>query len=414
MAKRSTIAAIDVGTWKVCTVLAELDENAHIQVLGMGVAPAQGLHKGMVVDISKARVAIKESVRGAERTSGVKIRSAYVGITGRHVGSLNSRGMVAIRRGDRMVTRKDLKRVLSNARMIKIDSDRKVLHVIPRGYMVDGQDGITNSEGMHGSRLDVETHIVTAATIAIRNLVKGVHGAGVEVDDLVLEPLASAEAVLTDDEMEYGVILADIGCGTTDVAVYKDGSIWHTAVLPVGGYQFTKDITMGLGAPFNVAEELKLKYGSIRPDVTKLEEKIDTAGWGLEEGNGIVRENIFEIVQARAEELLNMILVEVVPTVESEAHSPRNLVLTGGTANLPGLAARAQEIFRIPVRVGTPLGMSGLADALQDPAYATSVGLLRWGARHGAENHWRDSGYLANLGGAVRRAASGVKKVFED
>jgi cell division protein FtsA len=379
-----------------------------MRVLGAGVAPAKGLHKGTVVDIEKTKESIRESAKMAERSCGAKIESAYVGITGRHVGSLNNRGMVAVRRGDRLV----INRVLSNARTVKVPGDRRLLHVIPRGYMVDGQTGVTNPEGMHGFRLDVETHIVTAAGAAIQNLVKCIRGAGIEVDDLVLEPLASAEAVLSSDERENGVILADIGCGTTDVAVFKDGSIWHTAVVPVGGYQFTRDIAMGLGIPYNVAEELKIKYGSVKPDSARLEERIDTARWGLENGNSIVREDICEIVQARAEELLNMILVEMAPSAESEALSPHNLVLTGGTANLTGLADRAKEIFRIPARVGVPKDMYGLADILFNPAYATSVGLLLWGARHGAENNWQQRRYWENFSGMVRRLLFRMKRVF--
>ncbi len=411
--KTGTFASIDVGTSKICTILANVDDTGGMRVLGAGVAPARGLHKGVVVDIEKTKEAIRESAMLAERSCGAKIESAYVGITGRHVGSLNNSGMVAIRRSDRLVTQKELNRVLSNARTVKVPSDRKLLHVIPRGYQVDGQTGVTNPEGMHGFRLDVETHIVTAAGASIQNLVKCIRGAGIEVDDLVLEPLASAEAVLTPDEMQNGAILADIGCGTTDVAIFKDGSIWHTAVLPVGGYQFTRDITLGLGVPYDVAEELKTKYGDVKPDSDRLEDTIDTSQWSLDNnGNSIVRENICEIVQARAEELLNMIVVEMAPSAESEALNPQTLVLTGGAANLSGLAARAQEIFRIPSRVGTPKGMYGLADILFNPAYATSVGLLLWGSKHGPEQNWRQGRHWENFGGAVRRLLFRMKRVL--
>ena len=265
MKKRGIITSIDVGTTKVCTIIADVDDGGNIRVIGVGVTPSKGLHKGLVVNINDAKESIRESVRKAEQASGYKVESAYVGVTGRHVSSLNNRGVVAITRNDRLVRSDDLKRVLQCAQSIKVPSDRKLLHVIPRGYAVDGQAGVKNPVGMHGFRLDVETHVITAAVTSVQNLVKCIRGIGIDIEDLVLEPLASSEAVLTEDEKQVGVVLADIGGGTTDIAVFKDGSIWHTAVLPVAGYQLTRDIAIGLGLPFDVAEEMKKKYGSVMP-----------------------------------------------------------------------------------------------------------------------------------------------------
>ena len=225
-----------------------------IQVAGVGITPSNGLHKGLVVNINDAKESIRESVKKAEQASGYKVESAYVGVTGRHVSSLNNQGVVAITRNDRLVRPDDLRRVLQNAQSVKVPNDRKLLHIIPRGYAVDGQVGVKNPVGMHGFRLDVETHVITAAVASVQNLAKCIRGIGVDIDDLVLEPLASGEAVLTGDEKQVGVILADIGGGTTDIAVFKDGSIWHTSILPVAGYQLTRDVAIGLGLPFDIAE----------------------------------------------------------------------------------------------------------------------------------------------------------------
>ncbi|PKH46301.1 cell division protein FtsA, partial [Dehalococcoides mccartyi] len=261
--KNRIVTAIDVGTTKICTIIAEVNPVGGVNVVGVGIGPSQGLHKGLVVNINDARESIRESIRKAEQASGYKVESAYVGVTGRHVTSMNNKGVVAITRNDRLVRSDDLKRVMATAQNISVPNDRKLLHVIPRTYAVDGQSGVKNPVGMHGFRLDVETHIITAAATSVQNLVKCIRGLGIDIDDLVLEPIASSEAVLTDDEKQVGVILADIGGGTTDICVFKDGSIWHTAIIPVAGYQLTRDVAIGLGLPFDVAEEMKKRYGSV-------------------------------------------------------------------------------------------------------------------------------------------------------
>ena len=283
MPKGRLVTAIDVGTTKICTLIADVYTQKGIQVLGVGIVPSEGLHKGVVADIPRARASIKESVRKAEQMAGKRVDSAYVGVTGRHVDSLNNKGIVAINRQDRKVRTEDLRRALEVARAVSIPSDRKVLHIIPRGYMLDNQTKVENPVGMHGFRLDVETHLITAAIDSVQNLAKCVRGLGIDIEDLVLEPLASAEAVLEPDEREAGVILADIGGGTTDIAVFKDGSIYHTSVIPVAGYQVTRDIALGLNLPFEMAEAMKKKYGSLQAggDGT-----IDTRGLGETDGQG--------------------------------------------------------------------------------------------------------------------------------
>ena len=350
MKKWTTIASIDVGTTKVCTILADVDDRGGVRVIGVGINPSHGLHKGLVVNINEAKESIKESVRQAEQASARKIESAYIGVTGRHVTSMNNRGVVAITRNDRLVRSDDLKRVLTCAQSVKVPSDRKLLHVIPRDYAIDGQPGVKNPVGMHGFRLDVETHIITAAVASVQNLVKCIRGIGIEIDDLILEPLASSEAVLTEDEKQVGVILADIGGGTTDIAVFRDGSIWHTAVLPVAGYQLTRDISIGLGLPFDVAEQMKKRYGSVMP---VYEAKAATTNAITEDGHGISHQDLCDIIRARVEEIIRLILLEM-PQSEYEALVPAGLVLTGGSANLSGIEALGRDLLQLPVRVGIP------------------------------------------------------------
>ncbi len=404
MKKRTSLASIDVGTTKVCTTLADVDDSGGVRVVGVGIAPSHGLHKGLVVNISEARESIRESVRKAEQASAQKVESAYVGVTGRHVSSLNNRGVVSITRNDRLVRPDDQKRVLSCAQSVKIPSDQKLLHVIPRGYSIDGQMGVKNPVGMHGFRLDVETHIITAAVASVQNLVKCIRGLGIDIDDLILEPLASSEAVLTEDEKHVGVVLADIGGGTTDICVFREGSIWHTSILPVAGYQLTRDISIGLGLPFDVAEQMKKRYGSVMP---VYETTAATTNSIAEDGHGISHRDLCDIIRARIEEIIRLIILEM-PQSEYAALIPAGLVLTGGSSNLSGIEALGRNILDLPVRVGLPTKVYGIADTLQDPAYATSVGLLLWGVKHEGKEAWKAGG----LGSGLRRFMSRVFRLF--
>ncbi|MFC1958747.1 cell division protein FtsA [Chloroflexota bacterium] len=404
MKKRTTLVSIDVGTTKVCTTIAEVSEGNAIQVAGVGITPSNGLHKGLVVNINDARESIHKSVRKAEQASGYKVESAYVGVTGRHVSSLNNQGVVAITRNDRLVRPDDLKRVLQSAQSVKIPNDRKLLHVIPRSYAVDGQAGVKNPIGMHGFRLDVETHVITAAVASIQNLAKCIRGIGIDIEDLVLEPLASGEAVLTEDEKQAGIVLADIGGGTTDIAVFKDGSIWHTAILPVAGYQLTRDVAIGLGLPFDIAEEMKKRYGSVMP---VYEGKTETTSAIAEDGHGVSHQDLCDIIRARIEEIIRLILLEL-PRSDYEELVPAGLVLTGGSSNLSGIDTLGREILRLPVRVGIPTNIHGISDALRDPAYATSVGLLIWGAKNAGNQSWKSNRFGIDL----RRLASRIRNLF--
>jgi cell division protein FtsA len=377
MAKK-IISAIDVGTTKIATLVANVKAEDDIEILGVGVVPSHGLHKGILVNMDEAKQSIATSVKEAQRVSGLRIDSAYVGVTGRHITSLNNKGVVSIPRDDRLVRPQDLKRALSAARNVTVAEGKKVLHAIPRSYALDGQEGVTQPVGMHGRRLDVETHIITASVSSIQNLAKCIRSIGVDVEDLILEPLASGEAVLTPEERETGVIMADIGGGTTDIAVFKNGSIYHTAIVPVAGYQVTSDISIGLGLPFNIAEKMKKRYGNVTPSL-ELDETVQV---GIENGHSASYKDLCHIIRARMEELLQLILMEM-PTSDYNALAPCGLVLTGGTTNLPGLDELGQSVLRIPVRKGRPLntGIYGISDILQDPAYATTVGLLLWPIR---------------------------------
>lgn len=401
MAKK-IISAIDVGTTKIATLVANVKAEDDIEVLGVGVVPSHGLHKGIVVNMDEAKQSIAASVREAQRISGIRIDSAYVGVTGRHISSLNNRGVIAIPREDRLVRTQDLKRVLSAARNIAVAEGRKILHAIPRYYALDGQEGVKQPVGMHGTRLDVETHIITASVTSIQNLAKCVRGVGVDVEDLILEPLASGEAVLTPEERESGVIMADIGGGTTDIAVFKNGSIYHTAILPVAGYQVTSDISIGLGLPFNIAEKMKKRYGNVTPTL----EFDETVQVGIENGHSASYKDLCNIIRARMEELLQLTLLEM-PTSDYHTLAPCGLVLTGGTANLPGLDELGQAILRIPVRKGRPLnsGVYGISDILHDPAYATTLGLILWQVRgkEGAALQVKSAGIWSNFVRVFRR-----------
>jgi cell division protein FtsA len=376
--KKDRIAAIDIGTTKVCTIMADVYDDEGLRVLGVGVTPSHGLQKGLVVNINEAKESIKRSVRIAEQMAGRRLESAYIGVTGRHITSVNSRGSIAITRNNQVVHPDDLKRALDVARSVKVPSEQRLLHVIPREYVIDGQRGVRNPVGMHGFRLDVETHIITAAVTSIQNLVKCIRSIGIDVDDLVMEPLASAEAVLEPEEKQDGVLLADIGGGTTDLALFKDNTIYYTSVLPVAGYQVTRDISVGLGITFELAEEMKKRYGDVTPgEENSGDREISITG----DGHGISYNDLSEIIRVRIEEMLRLILLEL-PQNDYHKLIPAGLVITGGSANLPGIAELGEKITRLPVRLGRPVRLAGVSDALDNPAYATGVGLLLWKLRN--------------------------------
>ena len=369
---KKKIAAIDAGTTKVCTVTGILDSSSGLRILGVGIAPSQGIQKSLVVNVNQAKESIRQSIRKAEVMAGYKIDSAYVGVTGRHISSANNKATIAITRSDQMVRHEDLSRVLHVALSGRSMEDRKMLHVIPRAYTLDGQV-VESPVGMHGYELSVEAHVVTGAASSVRNLSQCVNGLGIQVEDLILEPLAASEAVLTEAEKEIGVLLADIGGGVTNVAIVKSGSIYHTSVIPVAGQQITQDIASGLGISVESAEEIKIKYGSLVPlEDKEADEDVDAGG------RLFSYRSLCEIIGARAEELVRLIKLEL-PGTGYPRLIPAGIVLTGGSANLPGLVELTASITGLPVRIGLPPTLNGVANALlNDPAYATSAGLILW------------------------------------
>ena len=379
-----TIVGIDVGTTKVCTLVGEVHEDEQLRIIGVGVAPSRGLRKGVVVNVQEATEAITTSVRKAERISGYEIANAYVGVGGGHISAINSRGVVGISRGERGISAYDIERALDAARAIAIPHNREIIHTIPRGYVVDGQEGVKDPVGMQGIRLEVEAHIVTGASTSISNLVKCIRDAGVEIDDLILQPLASGEAILKKSEREMGVVLADIGGGTTDIGLFIDGSIWHTIVLQTGGEHLTRDVAVGLRTPFNTAEELKIKYGHAVASSLPSDELIEVRSFGNGTRQEVSRLRLAEVLEARAEELLALVGREIKRS-GYDGLLAAGLVLCGGSAELAGLASLARQTIQLPVRVGTPQNLQGLTDVLESPAYATSVGLLLWGMRQSSQ-----------------------------
>ena len=407
-----TFAAIDVGTTKVCTVVAEVTPSQELRILGVGIGPSAGLSRGMVDNIQAAVEAIASSVERAERASGTRILSAHIGIAGPHVSSMNSRGIVAIADPRHAITAADVERAQESARIVNVPTNREVIHVVPRYYVVDGQDDVVDPVGMFGSRLDVETHVVTAGTSAMNNLVRCVEGAGVRVDSLILEPLAGAEAVVEREEMEHGVVLCDIGGGTADIAVFVRGAVVHTAVLPIGGVHMTRDLVVALRVPQPAAEQLKREHGHTIPSMVDEEEQIEVDAFGADGRRSVHRRLMAEVLQARVEELFELVGAELRRGAEPETLSA-GVVLSGGAAGLEGIELLAEDVLALPARIGRPRHLAGLSDILHDPAYATSVGLLRWALRE-QEIMFRSSPLRpsAPLGGFFRKVAHLMRVVL--
>jgi len=392
-----TIVGIDAGTTKVCTLVAEVDDEDRLRVVGVGVVPSRGLRKGVIVNVGEAMSAIAESIDVAERLSGYQIERAYVGVSGGHIASMNSRGVVAIGRGHNGVMYEDIDRAMDAAGAVAIPHNRQVLHVIPRGYTIDGQDGVRDPVGMHGFRLEVEAHIVTGSATAIQNLIKCIESLGVSVDELVLDPLAAGAAILTTTEREMGVALADIGGGTTDIAIFIDGTVWHTMVLEVGGNHLTNDLSIGLRLPFESAEELKLKYGHVMPSNVRAEESFAVKTFGDDAQQQVFRREVAHILEARAEEIFNLILREIKRS-GYDGLLPAGLVLCGGTSRLAGMSELGKHVLDMPIRVGQPHDLLGLVDQLASPAFATSAGLLQWGEAAAQRPRRRRRGSRVNIG----------------
>ena len=374
-----TVVGIDVGSKKICTLVGEVGNNGRLRVVGVGLVPSRGLRKGVVVNVEDATAALSASIQEAERTSGYKLERAYVSISGEHISSLNSQGVVGVSHRRSGIAVDDVERALDAACAVTVSHDQEIIHVIPRGYVVDGQGGVQDPIGMYGFRLEVEAHLITASSTAMQNLLKCVRGAGLEVDQVVSAGIAAGDAVLDETEREMGVVLADIGAGTTDVAVFIDGTVWHTVTLGIGGAYVTQDIAIGLRLPPDVAEDVKVKYGHALPHEVADDEMFTVSSFGDEDQREVPRWQLASIIEARAEEILSMIN-KAIKRSGYDGLLPAGVVLAGGTAQLPGIQTLGRHVLGLPVRLGRPRNIHGLIESVDNPAHAVGAGLMAWGS----------------------------------
>lgn len=379
------IVGLDIGTTKICAIAAEMESGETLNIVGVGTAKSEGLRKGVVVNIEKTVQSIKKAVEECELMCGQPINSVYAGIAGHHIKGTNSHGMVTVYR-NRVVSEEDIRRVIDAAQVL-IPNDREVLHILPQEFIVDDQDGVQNPLGMSGTRLEVNVHIVTGSVTSAQNIIKCCNQANLDVEDIVLEPLASSQAVLSSDEQEVGVVLVDIGGGTTDITIYSEGSIVHTAVLALGGDHLTKDVAIGLSTPLAEAEEIKHTYGVAMVSMVEKDEMIQVSGVGGRRNRNIQKQVLAEIIEDRFHEIFEFIATEI------EKSQYRNViasgvVATGGTCIMPGSDELASEVLNIPVRVGFPENISGIQELIYSPKYATSVGLVRYGINSQSKLHF--------------------------
>ena len=396
------VVGLDVGTTKICAVIAQPATHGGLDVAGVGTAPSRGLRRGIVVNIDSTVEAIKAAVAEAEQMAGVEVAGVYVGVAGGHIRGVNSRGVVAVSGKDREVNSTDVERAVEAARAINLPQDREIIHVLPQNFIVDDGEGIRDPIGMSGVRLEVEVHIVTAAVTSVQNVVRSVNRAGLAVHDVILEPLASAEAVLYEDEKELGIVVVDLGGGTTDVALLRNGAIWHTAVLPLGGDHISNDIAIGLRTPMADAEDIKKRYGCALTALVSAEETVDVPSVGGRKPRQLSRQVLSEIIQPRVEEIFTLIARELGRAGFQDA-ATAGVVVTGGTSLMEGVPELAEAVFDQPVRRGVPFGVSGLAEIVQSPIYATAVGLALHGARARTQADTASSTDFTRLGRLTRR-----------
>ncbi len=376
---KKLIVGLDIGTSKVVAIVGEISLDGEIEIVGIGSSPSKGMKKGVVVNIESTVQSIQRAVEEAELMAGCQIHSVYVGIAGSHVRSLNSHGIVAIK--DKEVYRADLERVIDAAQAVAIPADQKILHILPQEYVIDDQEGIKEPLGMSGVRLEAKVHLVTCAVNAAQNIEKCIRRCGLEVEEIILEQVASSYSVLTDDERELGVCLVDIGGGTTDIAIFTEGSIRHTGVIPIAGDQVTNDIAMALRTPTQHAEEIKIKYACALTQLAGPDDTIKVPSVGDRPPRDLSRQSLAEVVEPRYDELFTLVQAELRRS-GYEDMVPAGVVLTGGTSKMEGVVELAEEIFHMPVRVGYPQTVRGLNDIVRNPIYATSVGLLQYGMMH--------------------------------
>ncbi len=392
------IVGLDIGTSKVVAIVGELSTEGELSVVGLGSHKSTGLKKGVVVNIDSTVQSIQRAIEEAELMAGCQIHSVYAGIAGNHVRSLNSHGIVAIK--DKEVFAQDIDRVIDAAKAVAIPADQRILHILPQEYQIDDQDGVKEPLGMSGVRLEAKVHLVTCAVNAAQNIEKCIKRCGLEVDDIILEQLASSYAVLTEDEKELGVCMVDIGGGTTDIAIYTDGSIRHTGVIPIAGDQVTNDIAMALRTPMQHAEDIKIKYACALAKLAGVDETIKVPSAGDRPARDLSRQALAEVVEPRYEELFHLVQNEIRRS-GFEDLVPAGVVLSGGTSKMEGVVELAEEIFHMPVRIGAPRDVKGLKDIVNNPIYSTGVGLLLYGMKQEGLNKYygdsRDQGALSKM-----------------
>ena len=403
--EKNLIVGLDIGTSKVVAIVGEVTPDNEVEIIGIGSHPSRGLKRGVVVNIESTVQSIQRAVEEAELMAGCQIHSVFAGIAGSHIKSLNSHGIVAIR--DKEVTPADVERVIDAARAVAIPADQKILHILPQEFIIDDQEGIREPVGMSGVRLEAKVHMVTGAVSAAQNIVKCVRRCGLEVDDIILEQLASSYAVLTDDEKELGVCLVDIGGGTTDIAVFTEGAIRHTAVIPIAGDQVTNDIAVALRTPTQHAEEIKIKYACALTQLASPEETIEVPSVGDRPPRRLARQTLAEVVEPRYEELYTLIQAELRRS-GFEDLCAAGIVLTGGSAKMEGAVDLAEEVFHMPVRLGAPQTVSGLSDIVRNPVYSTGVGLLLFGHHNRALREAE-----ARMGGGFKGVLRRMKSWFQ-
>lgn len=402
--KKDFVVGLDIGTTKICCIVGEIIEPGPqpvIDIVGIGTAPSNGLRKGCVINIDATVESITKAIEEAELMAGIDISTVYTGIAGGHIKSFNSTGIVAVK--DKEINESDVQRVIDAAKAVAVPLDREVIHVIPQEYLIDNQDGIRDPIGMSGVRLEVKVHMVTGAVSAAQNIIKCANKAGLNVSEICLEPIASSEAVLSQDEKELGVVLVDIGGGTSDIAIFREGAVVYTGVLAIGGNHITNDIAVGLRTPQNEAEKIKIRHGCALASLVKPDETIEVAGVGGRKPRVLSRRLLAEIIEPRVEEIFQLIQTEVAKSGFQDLLSG-GLVITGGSALLEGMPEIAEFIFEMPVKRGIPQGIGGLRDVVNSPKFATGVGLLKYGARNGSKSRFpiRDKNIYDKVRGSMR------------
>lgn len=415
MKKLLTVTGLDVGTSKVCAVIGEVSPTG-VDVIGIGQHPSRGLRKGIVANIESTVESIKRAVQEAEQMAGVEVESVYASIGGGHLRGINSQGVVAVQGRNREVSATDVSRVIEAARNVSLPPDREILHVLTQGFSVDDQDGVREPVGMLGSRLGVAVHLITGAVTAVQNVVRSVNRAGLTVQDVVLQPLASGESVLTPDERDLGVILIDIGGGTTDVALFREGAVWHTAVIPLGGDHISNDIAVGLRTPPPDAEELKKIFGCAQAILVLEDETVEVPSIGGRKPRVLSRQTLSRIIQARVEEILTLV-ARGIGQAGLEDAATAGVVVTGGAAIMEGVPELAESILDLPVRRGVPKWVGGLYEQVESPAFAAAVGLVLTGARRAGQPAGTRAGPgfgegLPGVGRVMRRVREWLGEVF--